>query len=116
MLETLWRDARNGSRSLRRSPAFTCAALLMLAMGIGASTSAFTVVYSVLVKPLPYRDPDALVNVVHTVNGADLAYFSDRVYLAYADNNQTFERSASGPPAARRSLDTAHRSRCARSS
>ena len=76
---------------LRMHPGFTAAALLMLALGVGATTAIFSVVNAVLIKPLPYPRSEALVNIVHSVNGTDLAYFSDRIYLTYAENNQTFE-------------------------
>ena len=76
---------------LRMRPGFTSAALLVLALGIGATTTIFSLVHAVLIKPLPYPDPDAVVNVVHSVNGRDLAYFSDAIYLTYAENNQTFQ-------------------------
>ena len=87
----LFRDLRYAVRLLKLQKGFTAAALLMLALGIGATTAIFSVVDAVLIKPLPYADSDALVNVVHNVNGADLAYFSDVIYFAYADNNQTFD-------------------------
>src|SRR5262245_5689327 len=62
-LESLWRDARYGLRTLWRSPSFSVTAILVMALGIGASTSLFTIVRSVLMKPLPFRDPDKLVMV-----------------------------------------------------
>jgi predicted permease len=62
-LEGLWRDIRYGLRTLRRSPSFSATAVLVMALGIGASTSLFTIVRSVLLKPLPFRDPDKLVMV-----------------------------------------------------
>src|ERR1051326_8214916 len=60
-LEGLWRDMRYGLRTLRRSPSFSATAILVMALGIGASTSLFTIVRSVLLKPLPFRDPNKLV-------------------------------------------------------
>jgi hypothetical protein len=86
-----WQDVRYTARLLRKQPGFAAAAVVMLALGIGANTAIFSVVNSVLIKPLPYPDSESVVNVVHQVNGADLAYFSDRVYLAYTANNRSFE-------------------------
>jgi len=60
-LEDLWRDLRYGARTLWRSPGFAATAILVMALGIGATTSLFTIVRSVLLKPLPFRDPDKLV-------------------------------------------------------
>src|SRR5947209_6715952 len=60
-LETLWRDLRYGARTLLRTPGFSLTAILVMALGIGATTSLFTIVRSVLLRPLPFRDPDKLV-------------------------------------------------------
>ncbi len=61
-------DLRYSSRLLLRSPGFTLVAILVLALGIGATTAIFTVFYSVLLKPLPYGDPDRLFRVYETFN------------------------------------------------
>ena len=62
-LETMARDVRFGGRSLRRSPGFTLTAIVVMALCIGATTSLFTIVRAVLLRPLPFRDPDKLVMV-----------------------------------------------------
>jgi len=63
MLETLFRDLRIGFRTLFRSPGFSLIAVLVMALCIGAATSLFTVVRSVLLRPLPFRDPSQLVMI-----------------------------------------------------
>ena len=60
-LDTFWRDLRYGARLLWRSPRFTATALTVLVLGIGSTTAIFSVAYTVLVRPLPYADPDRLV-------------------------------------------------------
>jgi predicted permease len=63
-MRTIWQDVRHGLRSLGRSPGFIAAAVLMLALGIGANTAIFTVFEQLLVRSLPVEDPDSLVIVV----------------------------------------------------
>ena len=62
-VDTLIQDIRYASRALGRDPAFALVAILTLALGIGADTAIFTVVDGVLLKPLPYPDPDRLLTL-----------------------------------------------------
>jgi predicted permease len=89
-LEGLWRDLRYGLRTLFRSPSFSVTAILVMALGIGASTSLFTIVRSVLLKPLPFRDPNKLVMVYehfqqnkypyNVVSGADFRDWREKTH------------------------------------
>src|SRR5262245_2456889 len=68
-LDSLGRDLRYALRGMRRRPTFTVAAVLTLALGIGANTAIFSVVYGVLIKPLPYPNADELVSIWHNAPG-----------------------------------------------
>ncbi len=68
-LESLLRDVRYSARTLRRSPTFSLMAILVIALCIGAATSLFTIVRSVLLKPLPFGDPGRLIMVYEHFRG-----------------------------------------------
>jgi hypothetical protein len=88
-LDTLIRDFRYAVRRLRKNLSFSASAVLTLALGIGATTAIFSVVYSVLIKPLPYPNADELVRIRHSDIGGDRP-FSETMYLTYRAENRTF--------------------------
>jgi predicted permease len=89
-VDSVGRDFRLALRALPRRPSFTFAAVLTLALGIGATTAIFSVVYSVLIKPLPYPNPEELVRIRHnaTVTADDLGS-STSMYFTYRGENRT---------------------------
>jgi putative ABC transport system permease protein len=94
-METLLRDIRYGIRSLLKRPGFTVVALIALALGIGANTAIFSLVNAVLLRSLPYSEPDRLVWVFGNIrNGGNRASVSPLDYLDYRQQNTTFEQFA----------------------
>jgi predicted permease len=92
-LEKLGRDARYAERTLRKSPGFTAVAVLTLALGIGANSAIFSVINGILFKPLPYQQPDELIDLNHTAPGvsfpdADPAPF---LYFTYREQGRSFQ-------------------------
>jgi putative ABC transport system permease protein len=95
-LETLWQDVRFGGRMLVKSPTFTIVAVIALALGIGANSAIFSVVNTVLLRPLPYKDPERLVMVWE--DASKHGYPRDTPaaanYVDWRDQNQVFEGMA----------------------
>lgn len=94
-METLLRDLRYGMRSLLKRPGFTAVALIALALGIGANTAIFSLVNAVLLRPLPFADPDRLVWAWGNIrNGGSRASVAPLDFLDYRQQNTTFEHFA----------------------
>jgi putative ABC transport system permease protein len=87
-LETVWQDVRFGARTLAKNPGFTAAAVLALALGVGANTAILSVVDAVLVQPLDYADPERLVVALH----GGTAPVSPANFLDWRKQNGVFER------------------------
>src|SRR5204862_1029846 len=86
-------DCAYGVRLMRRSPGFTAAFVLTVALGIGATTAMFSVVYSVVLQPLPYREPDRLVDLWNTApkRGLPRAYVGNANVVDWKARNHVFD-------------------------
>jgi putative ABC transport system permease protein len=93
-IEGIWREVKHSLRALRRAPGFTAITIATLALGIGGTTAVFSVVNGVLIKPLPYRDPDALIGIWHVAPGANIGgdvNTSETQFFTYREQNRTFQ-------------------------
>ena len=95
-MDTVRQDIRFGVRLLRRSPGFTAAAVLALALGIGATTAVFTLLDRVVLQPLPYPDPDRLVMLWETNENKGLSHerLSPVNFMDYRGLSQVFDDAA----------------------
>ena len=102
-LELLLRDVRYGARTLMRTPGFAAIAMVVMALGIGANVAMFTIVRSVLLKPLPFTNPDRLVMVYEReVAGDDESQMNPvagGTFTEWKTQNRTFEDLALAGPA-----------------
>ena len=93
-VEGIWRDVKHSLRALGRAPGFTTVTIATLALGIGGTTAVFSVVNGVLIKPLPYHDPDALIGIWHIAPGANVGgdvNLSASQFFTYREHNRTFQ-------------------------
>ena len=99
VVSDLWQDVRYAARIFWKLPAFAATAVLTLALGIGATTAIFSVVYGVLLKPLPFHEADRLVSLrQHAPHGAGTVH-GPATYLTYRENQQAFEAIGAWDPA-----------------
>jgi putative ABC transport system permease protein len=100
VLRDLWQDTSYAVRVFLKHPAFAATAVLMLALGIGATASIFSVVYGVLLKPLPFVEPDRLVSLrQRTPLVAAGVNQGPATFLTYRENQQAFEAIGAWDPA-----------------
>ena len=92
LLDDSMRDIRHGLRVMRRAPGFTAAALVTLALGIGATSAIFSVVRTVMLEPLPYRDPERIVAVWETNRGGTSRnVIAPANFVAWRERSRTLE-------------------------
>jgi putative ABC transport system permease protein len=100
LLEDSVRDIRHGVRVLRRAPGFTGAALVTLALGIGATAAIFSVVRTVMLEPLPYHEPDRIVAVWETNRGGTSRnVIAPANFVAWRERTRTLEHLGMVGPA-----------------
>ncbi|MGH9762648.1 MAG: ABC transporter permease, partial [Blastocatellia bacterium] len=94
MLETFFQDLRYALRTLRKSLAFTLLCVLTLGLGIGATTAIFSVVYGVLLRPLPYQDSNRIMAVFEVTTTGRPTRVADPNFDDFRDQNHTFQSIA----------------------
>jgi putative ABC transport system permease protein len=99
-LEALWQDLRYATRTLRRTPGFTAMAIVTLALGAGATTAIFTIINTVVLRPLPFAEPDRLVRLWESNPEKGWPQFSvsHPNFLDWRARSRSFERMAAQTP------------------
>jgi putative ABC transport system permease protein len=90
-METLIKDIRYGVRGLLKRPGFTAVAIVTLALGIGANTAIFSVVNAVVLRPLPYAEPERLMTLWETMPGSDQRSVAPGNFVDWRTQNKTFQ-------------------------
>ena len=95
-MQNLWQDLKFALRMLRKNPGFTAVAILTLALGIGANTAIFSVINTVLLQPLPFKEPGRIINLVQydlktKASGALMSYTK---YMQIQEQSKTLESMA----------------------
>src|SRR6266545_502361 len=93
-LDDVKRDVSYAVRGLARNPAFTAVAVLTLALGIGVTTAIFSVVYGVLLRPLPYADPDRIVAIFELTSKGRPSALADPNFDDFRDQSRSFQAIA----------------------
>lgn len=93
-METLWQDLKYGARMLAKSPRFTLISVIALGLGIGANTAIFSVVNSLLLHPLPYRDAEKLVIVWERSRKNDQNVVNPANFMDWREQNTVFTQMA----------------------
>src|SRR5690348_15207313 len=93
-VETLFQDLRFAFRVLRKSPGFTALSVLTLALGIGATTTIFSVVYGVLLRPLPFSEPSRIMAIFEVNTHGTWSHLADPKFDDFRDQNHRFAAMA----------------------
>src|SRR5712692_12067693 len=93
-METLWQDLKYAARVLGKNPGVTAIMVFTLALGIGATTAIFSVVYGVLLRPLPYADPDRIMAVFEVTSKGRPSRLADPNFDDFRDQSRSFRAIA----------------------
>ena len=93
-METVWRDLRYSLRIMAKAPSFTAVVALTLALGIGANTAIFSVVYGVMLRPLPYPDANRIMALFEVNTKGTWSRLADPNFDDFRDQNRSFQAIA----------------------